>query len=334
VLVNKSYLLLLAVILSSSLPVFSQEQVMGHLVAAKEYLKIDSLELARKEIDSALSISPKNSMANTIKGDLLNSNGEYLKALMSYDKAIMASSTDPELFIKRAELHIQLNNHQAYILGDFNKAIVLDPGNVSYYIKKASFLANSLNPTSLKPDFQRAAITISDALAIKRDDPYLLFLKSKYLFSDEQTLAALTDINKAIDLVPYNDQYLAQRGFIYFMINNYQAAFSNYNAAINYNGQNANYFEFRGHARYNLEEYTDSYDDYSKAIDLIIKDISEKKTRILINDPLNKKLRTILLYRGMALVQNNQAYAGCDDFDRAYQMGEAKARNYMRQYCN
>ncbi len=330
----KSYLLLLAVFFSFALPGFAQEQVMGYLVAAREYLAMDSSDLARKEIDSALVISPKNSMANSLMGDLLNDNAEYLKALMSYDKAIISNNSDSELFIKRAELHIRLNNHQAYILSDFEKAIALDQLNVGYYIKKASYLANSVNPTSLKTDYQRASITIGDALVIKHDDPYLLFLKSKYLFSDEQNLAALSDINKAITLVPYNDQYLAQRGYIYFMINNYQAAFIDYNAAINYNSQSATYFEFRGHSRYNLEEYKDAYDDYSKAIDLIIKDIQEKNTRISTNDPLNKKLRSILLYRGMSLVQNNQIYAGCDDFDRAYQMGEAKARNYMRQYCN
>lgn len=330
----KSYLLLLAVFFSFALPGLAQEQVMGYLVAAREYLAMDSSELARKEIDSALVISPKNSMANSLMGDLLNDNAEYLKALMSYDKAIISNSSDSELFIKRAELHIRLNNHQAYILSDFEKAIALDQLNVGYYIKKASYLANSVNPTSLKTDYQRASITIGDALVIKHDDPYLLFLRSKYLFSDEQNLAALSDINKAITLVPYNDQYLAQRGYIYFMINNYQAAFTDYNSAINYNSQSATYFEFRGHSRYNLEEYKDAYDDYSKAIDLIIKDIQEKNTRISTNDPLNKKLRSILLYRGMSLVQNNQTYAGCDDFDRAYQMGEAKARNYMRQYCN
>ena len=118
------------------------------------------------------------------------------------------------------------------------------------------------------------------------------------------------------------------------MISNYRAAYADYSRALLVKQSNASYYEFRGHANYNSERYLAAYDDYSKAIDLIISEIAISNSRITNDNPLNKQLRGILLYRGMSLVQDNRPYDGCDDFERAYQMGESKARNYMRKYCN
>ena len=325
---------LFALFFLSFIPVIAQEQVMGHLIAAREYLKANKEQIAKLEIDSALMISPKHALANAMMGDLMSKRKKYLLALLSYDKAILANTNEAELFIKRAQLHIQLNNHRAYIIDDFNKAIALESTNTSYYIKKADYLANSVNPQTLKPDFYMAANTISEALSFNRKNDELLYLRCKYLYGDDQNLAALTDINKAISLNPHKDSYLAQRGYINFMIDNYRIAFTDYSRAININQQNPTYFEFRGHANYNMGRYVKAYDDYSIGIDLIINEIAVKEDKVSIDSPINKQLRGLLLFRGMSLVQDNKPFDGCDDFERAYQMGESKARNYMRKYCN
>jgi tetratricopeptide (TPR) repeat protein len=312
----------------------AQQEVMNHLIAAREYLQVNNELGAKLEIDSALMISPRHSMANAMMGDIMNERGELLKALMSYDKAILSNPNEAELYIKRAELHIELNNHASYVINDFDKAIMLAPANKEYFIKKAQFLAHSVASDSSKPDFSKAAATISQAISFNTKDAELYYLRSQYLFGDGQNLSALADINKAIFILPSSDQYRAQRGYINFMISNYRAAYADYSRALSLNNSVASYYEFRGHSNYNLEKYLEAYEDYSKAIDLIISEISSKNTRITNDNPLNKKLRGILLYRGMSLVQDNRPYDGCDDFERAYQMGESKARNYMRKYCN
>ena len=315
-------------------PVVAQQEVMNHLIAAREYLQANNELRAKIEIDSALMISPRHAMANAMMGDLMNSRGELLKALMSYDKAILANPNEAELYIKRAKLHTKLNNHLSYVINDYDKAIELAPANKDYLIKKANYLAHSVGSDSSKPDFSLAAATISQAISFNKKDAELYYLRSQYLFGDGQNLAALADINKAIVYSSANDKYLAQRGYINFMISNYRAAYADYSRALMVNQSKAKYYEFRGHANYNLEKYVDAYEDYSKAIDLIISDIATSNSRITNASPLNKQLRGILLYRGMSLVQDNRPYDGCDDFERAYQMGESKARNYMRKYCN
>ena len=328
------YTLLISTILGCVTTVHGQQVATNHLIAAREYLKTNKQQLAKLELDSALMISPNNALANAMMGDLLNDKGQYLSALLSYDKAILANANDATLYIKRAELHTRLNNHWSYILGDYDKAIQLAPTNIEYYKKKAEYLANNNDNNNTKLNLKQAINTINEAIAIKKDDPDLYYLRSKYQFDDGQNLAALTSIKIAIVLSPTNDKYFGQKGYIDFMIGKYPTAMANYTRAINLNRENAAYYEFRGHIKYNLEKYAEAYEDYSQAIDLIIGKIARSSTRIANDDPMNKQLRRILLYRGMSLVQEDKPYDGCEDFERAYRMGETKARNYMRKYCN
>ena len=311
-----------------------QNKVRNHLIAAREYLQAKKEGLAKLEVDSALILAPKNWAANTMMGDLMNDRGDYLHALLSYDKALLVNTQNPTLYYKRAELHIKLNNHRAYIIGDYDRAIALAPTNNLYYIRKAYYYSHSVNPDNFKTDYAAAINTINDALIIDPDNPELLNLKSSYLLGNKENLAALAEVNKAIVIAPANDVYLAQRGNVNFEIARYKAALTDFNRAIKINDHNSSYFKYRGHTNFNLDKYAEAYDDYSSAIDLIITKIAVKRGSVSYDGTLNKDLRTLLLFRGMSLVHDNRPYDGCDDFKRASKMGETKARNYIRQYCN
>jgi tetratricopeptide (TPR) repeat protein len=311
-----------------------QNKVRGHLNAAREYLSASKEDLAKLEIDSALQLAPKNWVANTMMGDLMNNRTDYLHALLSYDKAILINSTNPTLYYKRAELHIKLNNHREYIVGDYDRAIEIDPANTLYYIQKAHYYANTVNPDNFKTDYQSAINTINDALVIYPENPELFNLKSKYLLGDHQNLSALTEVNKAIVLDPTNDIYLAQRGNVNYEITRYRAALADFNRAIKINNNSSFYYKYRGHTNFNLNQYAEAYDDYSSSIDLIISKIEGKRGSVSYDGSLNKDLRGLLVFRGMSLVHDDRPYDGCDDFKRASQMGETKARNYIRKYCN
>ena len=311
-----------------------QNKVRNHLIAAREYVQSKDAILAKQELDSALVLAPTNWMANSMMGDLMNNQGDYLHALLSYDKAILANDEDAELYFKRAEIHTKLNNHPAYIIGDYDKAIAFAAPNTFYFTKKAHYYANSVNPENFKTDYESAIYTINEALLLDPESPELLYLKSKYLLGNKENLAALSHINRAIVLVPTNDIYLAQRGTVNFEINNYRAALIDFTRAIKINNHSSNYYQYRGHSHYNLENYSAAYDDYTIAIALIIAKIAVKRGTVAYAGSLNKDLRSLLLFRGMSLVHDNKPYDGCDDFKRAVQMGETRARNYMRQYCN
>jgi tetratricopeptide (TPR) repeat protein len=312
----------------------TQSMVKNHLIAAREYLKGDHEDLAKLEIDSALILAPTNWVANTMMGDLMSEREDYLHALLSYDKAILVNTQNPTLYFKRAELHIKLNNHRAYIIGDYDRAIDLAPDRTLYYVRKASYYAHTVNPKNFKTDFQSAIQVMDEALLIDPDNPELLYLKSKYLLGDKQSLAALTEVNKAIVLASTNDTYLAHRGNVNFDISRFRAALTDFNRAIKVNNQNSDYYKYRGHTNFNLDKYAAAYDDYSSAIDLIITKIAKEKGTIDPHGHINKELRMLLLFRGMSLVHDDRPYDGCDDFKRASMMGETKARNYIRKYCN
>ncbi len=328
------YIFLIVFCCSSQLALQAQEILTQHLIAAREYMRAGKLPQARAELDSALLISPKNPQVNALLGDLYYQQEIPLKALLYYDKAITYGLQDASLYYKRARLHTELNNHPAYVIKDYDQAISLAPDSLTYYLDKAKYLAGHINPATQKPYFAEAVNTINQALKRFPDNHYLYYLRSQYLFGAGRTLSALGDIDKAIKMAPDKAEYLAQRGYINFMIGNYKAAYTSYSQAIRLDPGKAEYYEFRGHSLQNLDRYEQAYDDYSKAIDLVIARITTNRKRLSKDDPLNKQLRILLLYRGISLVHANRPYDGCQDFERAYRMGEDKARNYMRQYCN
>ena len=312
---------------------FPQAQTNNHIIAAREYLKAGEHVKARLELDSAARLSPNNPVVTEMLGDIYSDEERYARAIMNYDKAIQNKSTDAELFMKRATLHRKLDNHRIYVLNDYNAAIQLEPQNIEYYKIKADYLANNINPETHKYDFQAASTTISDAIAIEKSDPELHYLKARYLAAGEFYLSALSDIDKAISLDNKNPEFYSQRGIIYFGITRYRDAYADFSRAVSLDSTKFQYFEQRANTLYNMTNYTRAYQDYSRAIDMIITKIAQKRGAITSSDPLNKSLRLNLLYRGMTLVQDNRPYDGCDDFERAYEMGESKARNYMRKYC-
>jgi tetratricopeptide (TPR) repeat protein len=320
-------------VFASALPLFAQETTTNYIIAAREYLSAGKEMLAKQELDSALILSPNNPIANSMMGEYYERQNKYTRAILYYDIAIAANNSDPELYIERARMHRQLNNHRTYVLTDYNNAIRLDPENVEYYTLKADYQANNIHPDTHIYDFEGASATIAEALFFEKGDPNLYYLQAKYLVGAEQFLAALASINKAIQMDPQNDKYFAERGSLNFNLGKYQVAQRDFSRAISLNETEFSYYESRGHALFNQGDYTSAYDDYSLTIDMIIKAIASQKGGIKSSDPLNKSLRLTLLYRGMSLVQDDRPYDGCDDFERAFQMGEAKARNYMRQYC-
>lgn len=312
---------------------FPQAQTKNHIIAAREYLRAGDHIRARLELDSAAKLSPNNPVVNEMLGDIYSDEEKYSRAITNYDKAILVDSSNPALYLKRAALHRKLNNHRAYVLTDYDAAIRLDPENTEYYKLKADYLARKINPETHKIDFIAASETMNVAIAVDKTDPELYYLKSNYLAAGEFYLAALTEINKAIAMNNLNPKYYAQRGKINFGITRYRDSYVDYGRAIRLDSTIYQYYEQRAHTFYNMGNYPRAYQDYSNAIDMIIAKITAQQGAIESSDPLNKSLRLNLLYRGMTLVQDNRPYDGCDDFKRAHQMGESKARNYMRKYC-
>lgn len=312
---------------------YSQEISRAHYVTAKEYIRKDSLTMALISLDSATKIAPNFAEAYALKGEIWEQMKEDRKAIGQYSLAIYHDPSLVKVYIKRAALHFKLKDHRNYLLNDVNLAISLDPDNPALLDLKAYYYAHTLNPVDLKPDYSNAISTLNAAIAMDPNEPTYLKNRSSYKFKNGQKLGALADINLAIEKKPTDDTYHYLRGVIRFSMRDFRSSLNDFNQAIELDSTNYSYFQFRGNILYNLNRYGYAYTDYSTAINLLFQEIAKTKAPLTSNNPLNVNLRQTLLLRGMTLVQENKPYDGCTDFEHALQMGESKAGNYIRQYC-
>lgn len=290
--------------------------------------------MALDELDSATALSPNFAKAYILKADIWQLKMEDRRAIGQYSLAILHDPSIIEAYLKRAALHFKLKDHRNYILNDVNEAIKFQPNSAELYELKAYYYAHTLSPENLKPDYPNAIAILNTAILLEPKEAKYFNIRSDYKFKNGQKLSALLDINKAIDLNPNVAPYYHSRGIIRFTMSDFRSSLNDINTAIELNDSNYLYFQFRGNIYYNLNRYDQAYTDYSNTLDLIFQKITKTKSRLSPNNPLNISLRETLMLRGMTLVQENKPYDGCDDFKRAQQMGESKASNYIRQYCN
>ncbi len=326
--------LTIALLLLLSKNSLAQETSRVHYITAKEYIKKDSLNLALIELDSAIKLSPKFSAPYALKGEIFELRKEDRKAIGQYSLAILYNPNKASIYLKRAALHYKLKDHRNYLLNDVNEAIRIEPTNSDLFELKAFYYAHTLNPKSLKRDFKNAILALNQAIALNPKNGRYYNNRSDYKLKNKQNLSSLIDINKAIELDNTKDSYYHQRAVVRFVMEDFRSSLNDISKAIEINKNSIIYFQLRGNVYYNLKRYEQAYQDYSTCIDLIFKDIIKSKSEIKPNNPLNLKLRQTLLLRGMSLVHGNKPYDGCDDFNRALQMGESKALNYINQFCN
>lgn len=312
---------------------YAQEKSRAYYVTAKEYLKIDSLSIALTELDSATKLSPNFTEAYVLKGEIWELKKEDRRAIGQYSLAILHNPKLTTAYIKRAALHFKLKDHRNYFLNDINEAISLQPNKALLYELKAYYYAHTLSSKTLKPDYENAISALNNAVLLEPNESRLLKIRSDYKFNNNEKLSALADINAAINKDETNDSYYHLRGIIRFTMGDFRSSLNDINSAIEINSQAYSYYQFRGNINYNLYRYNQAYLDYSSTLNLLFQEIAKTNTRIRSNNPLNLNLRQTLLLRGMTLVQENKPFDGCDDFKRARQMGETKATNYIRQYC-
>lgn len=310
-----------------------QEISNAYYVTAKEFLKRDSLNLALIELDSAIKISPSFADAYVLKGKIFEQKDEYRRAIGQYSLALLHNPSLISVYLDRGALYFKLKDHRNYVLNDVNKAISLSPQNAEFYKLKAYYYAHTFNSETLKLDYENAILALNTAIILDSKQSNYLKLRSEYKLNNNQNLSALIDISKAIGIDDTNDSYHHLRGVIRFVMGDFRGSLNDINRAIELDSSSVEYHQFRGNIHYNLEKYEEAYTDYSYAINLIFIEISQTNTRLSSSNPLNHQLRQSLMLRGMSLVHGNKPYDGCDDFKRAMRMGESKASNYIRKYC-
>jgi len=310
----------------------AQEQTNEFIDLANREIRLENYHAAFIFLDSAFALSPGNAEIPMIKADIYKKQSNFRMAIGSYDDAININPGYHQAYYERSVLRYTVGDHRDYALQDINKAISMQSSNTHYLIHKARILRNTINPSTELPDLPEAIALLSEAIQIAPDSSRFLDIRGQVKFESGQTLAALSDFTKAIEMEQVA-VYFGDRGLTYLVIEDYQSAIQDFTSAVELDPLNEDYIQRRGHAKFNTGKYNDAIDDFTLAINTLFRKISLIPGKIDQNHPLNKSLQENYLFRGSALLQVEATYEACNDFKAARELGNRKAYNYVRRYC-
>jgi tetratricopeptide (TPR) repeat protein len=239
--------------------------------------------------------------------------GDYTKAVESFSLAIMHNNADEQLYIKRGQSLLNLNDVDRAV-EDFKEANLIYPGIADIWLARSYALSNDnakailLLKSHLNSAFRLAEDSIKKDPAFNKlqgtSDWYSLWQQDWY--SSEEKVASEVNYytnkklyDQAISLMdveiaktPTNPRLILLRGNTYFKQGNYAAAIADLSTALNLDKNIASGYSQRGLAYLKAGRHKDAVNDFNKALK---------------EDPGNFKL----------YIQRAEAYAGQQKWDFA-----------------
>ncbi len=172
--------------------------------------------------------APKTAYEAIIKGNAVYDQGNYVKAILYYNKAIDLQPDSTDAYYNRGHAYVKEGRYNQALL-NFNKAIELKPdflkaysdrSNVYLYTKnfdqaiQDSNKAIELDPTlagayqnrsaayNYKGNYQQAIVDSNKAIALRPDDAYTYAIRGYAYLAQGNYDQAIADCNKAIELNP------------------------------------------------------------------------------------------------------------------------------------
>jgi tetratricopeptide (TPR) repeat protein len=239
--------------------------------------------------------------------DYLMRKEQYLDALTLLDEKILESENPHILYACRAKVYTELENFKGAV-SDWDKAIANERNRPDYYIERGKIYMKLGKYDAAADDFTR----------VLRSDPahFELYIEraNAYARSKRYNLA-IRDVENYLGYFENDQQAIALCGDLYYMSENYIEALKYYNRNLALDKSKSEYFKSRGKAYLKTGTYRFAINDLSMALDL---------------DPLDGE--TYLL-KGIALYESGEIEGACSDWNRAKKLGEARAIEYLLDYC-
>jgi tetratricopeptide (TPR) repeat protein len=144
---------------------------------------------------------------------------------------------------------------------DFNSAVVLQPGNGDYYVKRGRcFLATAGWPEA-KWDAEKA-------LELQPDNSDALWIRGFVYLKNEEWDKAWVDLNRAANLNPRDANVLSMRARVYEHKGHLEKAVADYNKAIELHPDWARLYGGRGYEYMLMKHYARGEQDLQKALTL------------------------------------------------------------------
>ncbi len=276
------------------------------------------------------------------KGNNAAEKGDYYEAIKYYSRFIEKYPNYAGAYINRGLAKVELEDYRGAIQ-DYNKAIELNPNYADAYNNRG------LAKDKLK-DYRGAIQDYNKAIELNPNYADAYNNRGVVKGKLEDYIGAIQDFNKAIALNPNDDYAYNNRGLAKGEREDYRGAIQDYNKAIELNPNYANAYNNRGIAKVTLEDYRGAIKDYTKAIELnpnyaeayINRGIAKGKLkdyRGAIQDfnkaiALNPNDADAYINRGIAKNYLGDKAGACLDWSKAGELGEYKAYELIRQYCN
>lgn len=300
---------------------------------AENHLDSLNYDEALTDLDSAAVHNPRKAKIYFLRGEVHKRLDKINEAINDYTQGINMDASNDTAFFNRAKLFAKAGYHRGYALRDLNEAISLNDINPEYYIYRAHIYASTINTQTGNLEFGKAIRDVTHAIAIKPDNENYYALRGEYRFERGERNAAIVDMDKAIDLNPDNPEFWGDRGLMKLLMEDFNGAGEDLDRAIELNPENEKYYSIRAHIHYNLGNYLNSIRDYTRAINILYENIENSDSDQVVQT-ISEEIRGLYLIRGSAFIQLNRTGEACDDFQRSRDLGERKAFNYIRRYCN
>ncbi|WP_396141498.1 tetratricopeptide repeat protein [Flavobacterium sp.] len=234
--------------------------------------------------------------------------GDYRGAIEDFTKGIELHPNDFNSYFNRGASKVKLQNYRGAI-DDFDIAINLDPNNSAVYNNRG------LSKGYLK-DYRGSIEDFNKAIELKPYFSYTYYYNrgnSKHNLEDYR--GAIADETIAIELNPNYSYSHLSRGSSKQYLKDYRGSIEDFNKAIELNPNYSNYY-FRGISKQYLKDFRGAIADFDIAIEL------------------NPKYSESYLSRGSSKYNLNYINSGCLDWSKAGELGNSKAYELIKEYCN
>jgi len=191
---------------------------------------------------------------------------------------------------------------------------------ISSYIKNNVFKDFELYQKGLNADnegkYKEAINFYSQFIKTNPDRPYAFNNRGLAKYHAGDLTGAVSDFNRAIEINPNDAAFYINRGVVLSDLNHFQSAIQDYTKAIQIEPNFETSYYNRAIEKLQLDDYMGAIQDFNVVIEI------------------NSNDNAAYYNRGIAKYNLGDKYGACLDWSKAGELGNNKAYELIREYCN
>lgn len=270
-------------------------------------LRAGDIDGALADFNKAITVQPAVARAYANRADLYFRTGRMKESLIDFNKAVNLDEKNSRIFNDRGLVRDAMGDLKgAY--ADFCKAIDLNPSFAEAYNNRGMTLARSGDCTKALEDFDQS-IKLTPDLAKAYAN------RAKCRNKNRDFTAAVEDLNNSYKLGFIHPMLYFELGFSYYNLKDFFKAQEYFSKAITMKPDYPEAWAYRGFSNFNSGSFVSAITDLDMAIKL---------------DETNALAYAM---RGLAKVKTNRQEEGCEDFNKAKELGLQQVEKEIEKYC-